>query len=238
VWRLLQALASLTTPDGNTITISGYHDAIRPPSAEEMRLLRGMFRSWDEETYKRTYAVERWIDGLNREQALERLLFTTTLNVDGIWAGYTGPGTKTILPHKATAKIDSRLVPDQTPEQAIALIRRHLDDNGFSDVEIEVLGGYPPAQTSVTAPLVEATISVFNKHRCTPTVAPRIAGSPPYYVFTELGLPMLAAGLGHGSGAHAPNEYMVLAPAAGSPIKGLVDVELAYVDLLYALAQT
>jgi acetylornithine deacetylase/succinyl-diaminopimelate desuccinylase-like protein len=165
-------------------------------------------------------------------------LFNTTLNVDGIWAGYTGPGMKTILPHTATARLDSRLVPDQTPDEALRLIRAHLDAQGFRDVELRKLSGYPPAQSSVEAPLVRAAIGVFNKAGFTPTVAPRLAGSAPYYVFTErLRLPMVAAGLGYGTGAHAPNEIMLIEPRAGSRLAGLAQVEKFYVDLLYALAE-
>jgi acetylornithine deacetylase/succinyl-diaminopimelate desuccinylase-like protein len=144
---------------------------------------------------------------------------------------------KTILPHKATAKLDSRLVPNQTPQEALRLIRAHLDARGFRDVEVRQLSGYPPAQTSVDAPLVRAAIGAYAKRGMTPSVAPRLAGSAPYYVFTEtLRLPLVPGGIGHGSGAHAPNEYMVVEPAAGSRIAGLADVEKFYVDLLHALA--
>jgi acetylornithine deacetylase/succinyl-diaminopimelate desuccinylase-like protein len=185
----------------------------------------------------RSMGIDRWVDGLTGAQSLSQYLFNTTLNVDGIWSGYTGPGTKTILPHKATAKLDSRLVPNQKPDEQLRLIRRHLDANGFSDIVIRQLSGYPPAQTSVDAPLVRAAIGVYNKRGMTPSVAPRLAGSAPYYVFTEtLGLPMVPVGIGHGSGAHAPNEYIVIDPVAGSKIAGLRDVEKFYVDLLHALA--
>ena len=101
------------------------------------------------------------------------------------------------------------------------------------------LAGYPPAQTSVRAPLVQAAIGVYNKHGHPPQVALRGAGSAPYYVFTDvLGLPMVAAGLGHGSAAHAPNEYLVIEPRAGSRVAGLAEMEVAYADLLFALART
>jgi acetylornithine deacetylase/succinyl-diaminopimelate desuccinylase-like protein len=239
VWRLVQALASLTTADSNTIAVPGYYDPIRPPSEEEQQLVNGMLEGWQgrEERLREVMGVSQWIDDLSGRDALVRSLFDTTLNINGIWGGYTGEGVMTILPHRATAKVDSRLVPDQRPEQAVDLIRAHLDAQGFSDVELRVLGGYPPAQTSVTAPLVQAAIGVFNKHVEPPTVAPRIGGSAPYYLFTErLALPMVAGGLGHGSGAHAPNEYMVVDPAQETGIAGLAEIEKAYVDLLYALA--
>jgi acetylornithine deacetylase/succinyl-diaminopimelate desuccinylase-like protein len=240
VWRLTQALASLTTPDGNTVVVPGYYDAIRPPSDEEQRLAAGMLDQWRarEPLQRQTLGVARWIDGLEGEASLMRGYFGTTLNINGIWSGYSGPGTKTILPHIATAKVDSRLVPGQTPEEALRLIREHLDAQGFGDIEIRRLGGYPPAQTSVEAPLVQAAIAAYNKHGLTPAVAPRIFGSAPYHVFTDrLQLPMISGGLGHGSGAHAPNEYMVLEPAPGSGIADLAQVEKFHVDLLHALAE-
>lgn len=238
--RLVQAIASLTSKDGNTITVPGYYDAIRQPSDEEQRLLNGLLPGWiaQEPGVRRTLSVERWIGGMEGKQTQLEYLFNTTLNIDGMWSGYTGPGMKTILPHVATAKLDSRLVPNQTPDGALALIRKHLDAQGFGDVVLRKLSGYPAAQSSVEAPLVKAAIGVFNKAGLVPTVAPRLAGSAPYYVFTErLKLPMVAAGLGHGSGQHAPNEYMVINPKPGSRLAGLAQIEKFYVDLLYALAE-
>lgn len=239
VWRLTQALASMTSPDGNTIRIKGYLDPIRPPNDEERRLVDGMLDQWttQEPGMRKSLGIEQWTNGMSGRDSLMSYLFTTTLNIDGIWGGYTGEGVKTILPHKATAKVDSRLVPNQTPDGALALIRQHLDDHGFKDIAIRKLSGYPPTQTSVDAPLVRAGISVYNKYGLALSVAPRLAGSAPYYVFTDrLKLPMLGGGIGHGSGAHAPNEYMVIEPKAGSRIAGLADTEKFYVDLLYALA--
>jgi acetylornithine deacetylase/succinyl-diaminopimelate desuccinylase-like protein len=129
-------------------------------------------------------------------------------------------------------------VPDQHPDSALALIRSHLDAQGFTDIVLRKLSGYPPAQTSVTAPLVQAAIGVYSKYEFVPSVLPRLAGSAPYFQFTErLGLPMVMGGLGHGVGAHAPDEYMVIEPAAGSRIADLATIEKFYVDLLFALAR-
>ncbi|ALN64281.1 peptidase M20/M25/M40 family protein [Lysobacter antibioticus] len=237
-WRLVQALATLTTPDGE-IAVPGYRDAIRAPNVEEQRLFNGLVakRAGDTQKQLDAFAAARWKNGRNDRDASAAELFDTTLNIDGLVAGYTGEGVKTILPHRAVAKVDSRLVPDQTPDEAVALIRKQLDAKGFDDIEIRKLSGYPPAQTSVEAPLTRAAIGTYRKHGFTPPVAPRIGGSAPYYVFTQtLGLPMIAGGLGHGSGAHAPNEYMVIEPLKGSKIAGLVQTEQFYVDLLYSLA--
>lgn len=239
-WRLTQALSTLVSKDGNTILVPGYYDAIRPPNAEEQQLVNGMLEDWsrNEPTMREGLGVDRWIEGWTGKQALLQYLFDTTLNIDGMWSGYTGPGVKTILPHRATAKLDSRLVPNQTPDEALRLIRAHLDANGFRDIVLRKLSGYPPAQTSVATPFVQGTIGVYNKYGLTPSIAPRLAGSAPYYVFTEtLQLPLVSGGIGHGKGAHAPNEFMVVEPVPGSRIAGLAQIEKFYVDVLYALAE-
>ena len=237
-WRLTQALASLVSTDGNTILVPGYYDQIRQPSPEEERLVNGVARgssSEREEAMRKGIGVDRFIDGASGRDLFARWLFTTTMNINGIWAGYTGEGMKTILPHVARARIDSRLVPNQTPDQQLDLVRKHLAAKGFSDVRVTKLGGYVPAQTSVETPIVRAAIGVFNKYGVTPTVMPRLAGSAPYYIFTDrLKLPMVMGGMGHGSGAHAPNEYIVIEPRGGSKVAGLAQIEKWYVDFLSA----
>jgi acetylornithine deacetylase/succinyl-diaminopimelate desuccinylase-like protein len=240
-WRLAHALSTLTTPDGNTVLVPGYYDAIRQPNLEEQRLVNGMLKNaaGREEVMKRSFGVDRFIDDLKGRPLVARWLFTTTININGLFSGYAGEGMKTILPHAATARLDSRLVPNQTPAGQLALLKRHLAAKGFSDVEVRQLSGYPPAQSSVEDAFVRAVIGVFNKHGVTPSVAPRLAGSAPYYIFTDrLKLPMVMGGMGHGSGAHAPDEYMVIEPKPGSRIAGLAALEKYYVDVLYALADT
>ncbi len=238
VWRLMHALATLTSPDGNTILVPGYYDEVRPPTLEEQALINGILGNWDEGMIKEALGVKQWIEGDTGKDAMLRYLYDPTLNIDGIWGGYIGMGVKTILPHMATAKVDSRLPPDLRPDEALARIRQHLDAQGFADIIIRQLSGYPSSQTSVEAPLVQATISVFNKYGHTPNVWPRLAGSAPFYQFTErLGLPLVMGALGHGSGAHGPNEYMLIQPKEGSSIAGLAEIEKSYVDLLFALAE-
>ncbi len=237
-WRLSQALASLTTEDGNTIRVPGYYDAVRPPSDEEYSLVNGMLKTWDEDRIKQQLGVARWVDGKTGGEALMEYLYTPTLNIDGMWSGYTGEGVKTILPHVATAKLDSRLPPGIDPDQALASIRSHLDEQGFTDISMRTKSSYPASQTSVETPLVRAAIGVFNRYGAAVRVQPRLAGSAPFYQFTErLKLPMVFTGLGLGTGAHGPNEFMLIAPAEGVKAAGLAEIEKGYVDLVYALSR-
>ncbi len=240
VWRLIHALASLTTEDGNTIAIDGYYDTIIPPTREEQQLINSMSTEWNEAQLQQLLGVDHWIDGATGTTAILGHLYGATLNIDGIWGGYTGPGSKTVLPHMATAKVDSRLPPGLQPEQAISMIRQHLDAHGFSDITLRKLDdGYPAAQTSITEPWVQSAIGVFKKTGYPLQVQPRIGGSAPFYQFTDrLGLPLVFTALGHGSGAHGPDEYMLITPKPGVPVAGLAAIEKAYVDLIYSFAAT
>src|SRR5210317_2252771 len=237
VWRLIKALSSMTSADGNTILVPGFYDGIIPPTAEQQRLINGMLAVWDDTGMQRSLGLDRWIDGLTGRDAILEYLYMPTLNVDGIWGGYIEAGTKTVLPHQASAKVDSRLPPGLDPEDALDKIRRHLDANGFADIEIRKLSAYPASQTSAEAPAVQAAISVFSKYASEITVQPRIAGSAPFYQFTDrLGLPLVPTGMGFGTGAHAPNEIMLIEPGPDTRAVGLADIEKAYVDFVYALA--
>ncbi len=137
------------------------------------------------------------------------------MNIEGLVAGYTGPGGKTILPHRAVAKLDLRLVPDMTYEGALALLKAHLSKRGFGDIDVKPSGGYDPTDTPFDAPLIQAQLDVLRRAGIEPAILPRIAGSYPGYVFTGEPLHLAAGhfGLGHGSGAHAPNEYFVIEPS-------------------------
>jgi acetylornithine deacetylase/succinyl-diaminopimelate desuccinylase-like protein len=235
-WRLTQALASMTSRDGNTIVVPNYYDGIRPPTLEEQRLVNALAARGGEERGRRVFGIERYIDGLSGRDLLVRQFYHPTLNINGISSGYAGEGTKTILPHRAVAKVDSRLPIGISSDSALARIRRHLQQQGFGDIIIRQMSGYPAAQTSVEAPIIQSALSVYRKYGITPTVTPRLAGSAPFYQFTErLGIPLLFSGMGYGTGAHAPNEVMLIRPAAGTRAAGLADIEKSYVDLLFAL---
>jgi acetylornithine deacetylase/succinyl-diaminopimelate desuccinylase-like protein len=166
-------------------------------------------------------------------EMLKRMLFSPTLNIDGIWGGYTGEGTKTLLPHKITVKMDVRLVPKMKNEDVLPMIRKHLDDHGFSEVHIRKLEeGYDWARTSHRDPSVQAVLKSYREMGVEPEVWPTGTGSAPYYLFNRepVNLPVVAGGLGHGTLAHSPNEYIVI--DEGGPTGGLRTLEKSYVAIL------
>ena len=116
-----------------------------------------------EATAKKLLSADRWAHDLAWRASLERYLFAPTVNIEGLVAGYTGPGGKTVLPHRAVAKLDLRLVPDMTFDQAVASLKAHLAKRGFGDIEVNPSGGYNPTSTSADAPLIRAQLAVYKR---------------------------------------------------------------------------
>src|SRR5216110_2775641 len=237
-WHLVQALTTLVTPDGNDPAIDGYTTKTRPLSASEKAMVAEAARRLDEAVAKRELGVDHWVHDVSWVEALERLVGLPTVNIEGLVGGYTGPGGKTILPHRAVAKLDLRLVPDMTAAESLAALKAHLAKRGFEDVEVNMTGGYDPTTTAQDAELVKAQVAVYKRSSIDPVLLPRIAGSWPGYVFTgdPLRLPAGHFGLGHGSGAHAPDEYYVI-ESTNPAVRGMDGAVRSHVEYLYELAK-
>lgn len=235
-WHLIQALNSLVDAQGDP-AIDGYFDAVRPLGAGERAMLDVAAQRISEATAKQGLGVQKWARDASWRQALEDLANRPTVNIEGLVGGYTGPGGKTILPHRATAKLDLRLVPNMTRDSAVEKLKAHLARHGFGDVEVNVSGGYDPTTTSPDARLVRVATEVYKRSGIDPILWPRRGGSWPGYVFTAepLKLPAGHFGLGHGQGAHAPDEYFLI-ESKDPKIAGFDGAVRSYVDYLFALA--
>src|SRR5881296_1782713 len=237
-WHLVQALATLVSSDGNDPAIENFADKARPPSADEKSMIAAAAARLDETAAKKLLGVDHWVHDVSWTEALELLMSRPTVNIEGLVGGYTGPGGKTILPHRAVAKLDLRLVPDMTAAEALAALKAHLAKRGFGDIEVNMTGGYDPNSTAVNAGLIRAQTAVYRRGGIDPVMLPRSAGSWPGYVFTgdPLRLPAGHFGLGHGSGAHAPNEYYVVA-SKNPNVQGMDGAVRSFVDYLFELAR-
>jgi acetylornithine deacetylase/succinyl-diaminopimelate desuccinylase-like protein len=236
-WRLIHALNTLVSEDGNTITIDNYPTP-RAVSPEEKTMIANVSKVRSEASAKKQYSTQHWIDDLPWQQANERLESQPTVNIEGLVGGYTGPGGKTILPHRAVAKIDMRLVPDMKAADALAALKAHLAKRGFGDIEVNMTGGYDPTSTSADSALIKAQLATYKQFGVDPLLWPRNAGSYPGYVFTGEPLKLAAGhfGLGHGSGAHAPDEYYVI-ESSNPKIQGMDGAVLSFAQYLFQLAK-
>lgn len=206
-WRLTWALSTLKDQN-ERILIPDYYENVVPPSERDLELLDALPDLAAQ--LKETFGLQGYLhdlqDGLEFKKTA---VFEPTCTICGLDSGYQGAGSKTVLPAKATAKVDFRLVPNQSPQEVLTKLRKHLDDQGFADVQIKFLGGGRPAKVDPDDPFVKLTnetaVDVYGKE---PTVAPIIGGSGPNYPFIHvLNLPLVAAGIGYpGGNAHAPNE--------------------------------
>jgi acetylornithine deacetylase/succinyl-diaminopimelate desuccinylase-like protein len=235
-WHLVQALHTLVTPSGDP-AIDGLFDKIRPISDRDRRYLDEAAKRLDEASAKQSLGVERWARDANWRQALEDLATKPTVNIEGLVSGYTGVGGMTILPHRAVAKLDLRLVPDMTAADTLAKLKAHLAKRGFGDIEVKMSGGYDPNSTAPDSRLITAQARVYERSGIKPILWPRSGGSWPGYVFTNapLKLPAGHFGLGHGQRAHAPDEYYLI-ESTDPKIFGLDVAVRSFVDYLYELA--
>ena len=226
-WRLTWALNSIKGPDGR-VRIPGFYDGIQPPSALDREMVAALPDVIEE--YKSRFGVKYFLDGVDDEQTLKiKRVFEPSATICGLNAGYQGAGSKTVLPAKASAKMDFRLVPGQDPEDILSKLRSHLDAEGFDDVHIHYHGGTKPARSDPEDPFFKLVVETAGPIYGQPTeIDPMIGGSGPNHMFIHyLDLPIATSGIGHpGSRAHAPNEnirldlYLKGAMHAASILKG------------------
>lgn len=210
-WRLVWALARLKSPD-EEILIDGFYDAVEGPVHEEIQRSRRL--PFPEEDYLEAWKVPSFLQGMSGSTLLLCQFYSPTCNISGLASGHTGDGERTIIPAMARARLDFRLVPRQRPEEVLEQLRRHLDQEGFGDIQIRVLGSpLQPFRTPPEAPfvraVVEATRRAFGK---SPAVFPIAGGSGPIFLFGQgLGMPVVGLGIGHpGSQVHGANENVRL----------------------------
>lgn len=237
VWRLVEALSTLVKDGGNTPAIDGWYEHYRPLTDRQRAMITRLEGASTEADLKAALGIERWIDDMPFAEAMQRMASEPTVNIEGLVAGYTGPGGKTILPARGTAKLDFRIVPDMTAADCLAKLRAHLDERGFSDIEIKVGGSYDPTETSETSGLVRAQKAFLEQRGIAHTISPRIAGSYPGYIYTGAPLrkPFNQFGLGYGGKAHAPDEFYLI-ESHDPKVAGMREATLGYVEFLYALA--
>ncbi len=235
-WHLVQALNTLVESDGHTPAVEALFEKLKPLTTAQQRMIRDFAAKNSESTEMESLGVKHWVRDKNWVDSLLLLESRPTINIEGLVAGYTGPGGKTVLPHRAVAKIDMRLVLDMTAADTLAKLKAHLAKHGFADIEVNMSGGYDPTQTDPNSKLVQTELATYRRLGVEPLLWPRSAGSWPGYVFTNAPLSLAAGhlGLGYGTGAHAPDEYYVI-ESNNPKVQGLDGAIASFVEFLYAL---
>jgi acetylornithine deacetylase/succinyl-diaminopimelate desuccinylase-like protein len=227
----------LVADDGHTPAIDGWFENVKPLTARQKELIAERVKATSEAEVKKSLGVGRWINNEDYLTSSYRFLSQPTVNIQGLVSGYMGQGGKTVLPGRAEAKLEFRLVPDMTKDEAVTKLKAHLAKRGFDDVKVVVSGGYGPNQTDENSPFIQAQKRVMEKAGIPYTLSPRNAGSWPGVVFNgaPLNLPAGQFGIGRGSGAHAPDEWFLIR-STNPKVAGLDEATMMYVDYLYEVA--
>ena len=207
-WRLVQALATLTSPKG-VITIDGFSSHIAPISDEDSEVLKSI--ELDEAGLKREFRIGGWVRSMKGHTLVKEHIFGATCTICGIQTGHTDAGAKTVLPSTAMARLDFRLVPDLTSKIVVDLLREHLDVRGFKDIEIIELGNAPlaksPASSDVARAVIESTSEVYGM---SPLIYPMDPSSGPVGAVCGVNCPptpVVSFGTSYaGSNPHGPDE--------------------------------
>ena len=236
-WRLVKALDTLVADDGFTPAIDGWFEHVAPLTDQQKKMIGANYTPEKNAQTMKQLGVKHWIKDEDGLTSAYRLASQPTVNIQGLIGGYTGPGGKTVLPGRAEAKLDFRLVPNMTKEEAVEKLKAHLAKRGFSDIEVNVSGGYSPTQTDADAVVVQAAASTYKKAGIDYSFDPRRAGSWPGVVFTGEPLSMAAGhfGSGRGGGAHAPDEWLLI-ESSNPKVAGFDGQVKLYVDYLYEVA--
>jgi len=209
-WRLVWALNTLKDREEN-ILIDQFYDDVAPLSDRERTFIQSMY--FDEEHTKELYGIKEFLKGVTGDKLKEALTAEPTCTICGIESGYTGKGSKTVLPSVAKVKLDFRLVPNQTPEKIARLLRQHLDKHGFEDIEILQSHGILPFNTNPEDPFVDVVLkSIDEVYKKKPVILRNLAGSSPMYKLLEnTNIPAVQIGVANvQSNYHAPNENIYI----------------------------
>jgi len=210
-WKAIWIAASMKDRDEN-ILIEGFNDTVTGPTAEERRMIEET--GWDDGAQMAELGVKRFLTGVTGVDAAVRLLYKPTCNVSGLVTGYGGPGSKTVLPSKATLKIDFRLVPRQAPYDIFDKVKCHVDNLGFEGVTVNMLGAIPPSYSPLDSEISRAVIAAARAvYPQGPALRPRgdASGKQGPWLAAKLGIAGVSSAVGPPNWkGHAPNEFMTI----------------------------
>ncbi len=211
-WRLVKALASLKDDNGKVL-IPGFYDDVRQPTAMEKQAAHDNADPEQEVRMKAMYGIDSFLHERSGYD-LEISVYEPTANIAGFLTGYTEPGVKTVLPAKAMAKMDFRLVPNQDPDDIFEKLKAHLKAQGFDDVKVTKLGGGDPVVTPLEGDFAQKLTQIcqmFTEQE--PKIVPLVGGTLPLLGAMKKNVGVLGISTSgnpayYGSGAHAPNEHI------------------------------
>lgn len=224
MWRLTHAMATLATVDGSRVSVDGFYDDVIPISAEEARMVQGL--PFNEERQKAELGISQFAMDATGSAAMQRYLYEPTMVFEGIW-GSVPPIPR--LYKRAIARVNLRLVWNQTAEGVQGKIKAHLARRGFGDIAVEPRYAVSPSKVNPNDPIVQTATAIYRAYGIQPQFWPSQPRTPPVAVFER---PYVMFGIGHGGNQADKDEYLLL-DAAG-PLQGLETLMLSYVQFMFS----
>ncbi len=205
-WRLVHALKTIRDENGK-ITIDNWNKDVRDFLPEELECIRQ--DDFDVSEFKKSYELRHIFNEDNIEEVKKANVGGVTSNISGLFSGYIGEGSKTVLPSTAMAKLDFRLVPDMLPQKQFELLREHLDKNGFNDIQLKFLSGEPACRIPLNDEFVKLVETCAKEEYGEVIKSISSAGTGPMWYFNKiLGCPCVSIGCTYKySRIHSPNEF-------------------------------
>ncbi|MXX21165.1 MAG: M20/M25/M40 family metallo-hydrolase [Cenarchaeum sp. SB0665_bin_23] len=204
IWRIVGALSVLASPTGRVTIPNWYRDA-QPLTQDEIDIVDDM--PFDEDALKDELGISKFIQ--EGKSVKRELVDVATCNIAGIVSGYTGEGTKTVLPSAATAKLDMRLLPGMVPDVQLRMLREHLYRCGFGDVKTNAEHGQRGIRAPPSHPFVQAVRNAVDATYGRHILNVMYPETGPIWQFSDtLKVPCVLVGGTHiQSRIHSPNEF-------------------------------
>jgi acetylornithine deacetylase/succinyl-diaminopimelate desuccinylase-like protein len=247
-FRLTKALACLTDAEGRNCAVDGLKDVWnyrKPLTIKEKNLIEQLTKSVKAKGWRNglplggTENVQYIRGGMKENNPLINLLYGPSFNISGIRSGFLGAKTGTIpfvIPNKATATIDMRLVVDMSPEEILNYLRKHLDKHGFNDIEMDVFASFSHSITDIEERPVQAMIQTLKNWNVNSLIWPIQGGGGPWTVIPNaFNVPCVRGGSIGGGVSRPVDEFIVI--EGNRNISGLIESEKYMVDLVLNLAE-
>jgi len=205
IWDLVRALNTIMD-ENRRILIDDWYEGIWQLGAEEEDLLVEKAKRVDLNALKREFGIEQFALGRDGIDAIRARTYEPTANIQGIFGGYQGQGSKTIVPNVATAKMDFRLIPNMQPDKAIEKLKAHLVKHGFGHIEVTSREGTePPYKISVKESMAQAVIAAATEVYGEVPVVNGVSAEGA--IIRHVWIPCVLTGFANpGANLHAPDE--------------------------------
>jgi acetylornithine deacetylase/succinyl-diaminopimelate desuccinylase-like protein len=230
LFRMVQAIATMTDRSGNKVLVEGFYENATEPSGEDLRLTDELLTRCDLSELQRSLKVRVFVDGLSGRDLMVKYLFSPVFHLGGIIAGKVTPIPA--VPKKVTALFHCRIVPNMTGEEVLEKVKRHLEKQGFPDISVRPLYQLPWIKTRLDDSCVQALVHTYEEFGCKPQIWPGNPTTPPPAVF---GLPYVSGGYGKGGRRGLPNEYLIVEGLGKTP--GIMELETSFVSFLYKFSR-